>query len=90
MIITQTKNKIKYNDNNYLSVPSHIKINICFTKDDNKNVIIDNELMELQLKVDLQELNKMINKQINRIKEKEKTLEEIFNNDPQNILNLNK
>ncbi len=90
MIIAQTKNKIKYNDKNHLSVPSHIKINICFTKDDNKNVIIDNELMELQLKVDLQELNKMINKQINRIKEKEKALEEIFNNDPQNILNLNK
>jgi hypothetical protein len=90
MIITQTKNKIKYDDNNYLSVPSHIRINIYFTKDDDNNVIIDNELMTDELNVDLQELNKIINRQINRIKEKEKTLEEIFNNDPQNILNLNK
>jgi len=88
MIITQTKHKIKYDDNNYLSVPSHIRINISFTKDDNNNVVIYNELMKHELDIDLQELNKIINKQINRINKKKKTLEEIFNNDPQNILNL--
>lgn len=66
----QGNNKFKYNDSSYISVPSHIRVNVWFTKDKKQNVIIDTELMTDEFNVDLSELNKLIINQINKIKNK--------------------